>query len=86
MFQLFATGISTNTSRTGAKFAGGVVDTSGKFATDVFDIGSKFASTVVDTGGTFATGVIDTGGAPWLVNISKNLKKIKITLLLLSGA
>ncbi len=35
----------------------------------------KFATGVADTGRKIATGVVDTGGAPWLANISANLRK-----------
>ncbi len=59
-------------------FATGVVDTDGKFAVDFIDTGGKFATGINVTsgfGGKFASGVIDKGDAPWLANISANLKK-----------
>ncbi len=59
----------------GGKFSPVVVDTIGNVAACVIDIGGNFASGVIDTGGKFATGVNDTGGAPWLANISANIRK-----------
>ncbi len=46
----------------------------------------KFATGVVDAGGKFATGVVDTGGAPDLQISPQIFEKIKITLMLFSGA
>ncbi len=69
------------------KFAAGVVGTSGKFAGGVIDTGGNIAGSVYDTSGKFTTGVVDTGGAPWLANISANLKKkIETVLMEYSGA
>ncbi len=48
---------------------------------------SRCITSVVDIGGKFATCVVDTSGAPWLANISANLrKKFETVLMGYSGA
>jgi hypothetical protein len=71
-------------------FATGVVDTGGilplvsltVLLTRVENLPLVLTTPAVVPVGKFNVGVVYTSGAPWLANISKNLKKVEMTLML----